>query len=198
MWRCFGKLNFHVKNIVANYNFCRNLLKKHTDLFLHHCKLKARVYPNMVAIYTILILINANLCQHCGIIRFRDERSSRSSPGSVFFGSPIRQYLPRQHLKMGSPSIENMLQIAISSSFSFALLILSSPTVFVCRCSLLDSLSLNASVVIFSLETFIQTNTRAFTDSHEVYAKHELAKTKLLRLFIRRSVTIAIRLDLRL
>ena len=113
------------------------------------------------------------------IIRLWDERSSRSSPGSVFFGSPRRQYLPRQHLNVESPSIGNMLKIATSSSFSLALLILSSPTVFVCRCSLLDSRSLNASVAIFSLKTFIQTNTRAFTDCGEVVRKCELAEIKL-------------------
>ena len=116
------------------------------------------------------------------IIRLWDERSSRSSPGSVFFGSPRRQYLPRQHLNVESPSIGNMLKIAISSSFSLALLILSSPTVFVCRCSLLDSRSLNASVAIFSLKTFMQTNTRAFTDSAAKFTrKCELAETKLPR-----------------
>lgn len=80
----------------------------------------------------------------------KQTRSSRS-PGSAFFGSPIRQSLPRQHLNLGSPSIGNILKIATSSSFSFARLILSSPTVFVCRCSLLDSRSLNASVAIFPL-----------------------------------------------
>lgn len=79
------------------------------------------------------------------------KRSARSSPGSAFFGSPIRQSLPKQHLNLGSPSMGNMLKIATSSSFSFARLILSSPTVFVCRCSLLDSRSLNASVAIFPL-----------------------------------------------
>lgn len=169
--------------------------------FLRYCKLKARAYAkcgrDIYIIYTILILMNANLCQHCDIIRFWDERSSRSSPGSVFFGSPSRQYLPRQHLNVESPSMGNMLKIATSSSFSFALLILSSPTVFVFRCSLLDSRSLNASVAIFFLKTFIQTNTRAFTSCREIYAKRELAETKTFaRLFARRSATIAIGADL--
>lgn len=85
----------------------------------------------------------------------RDSAHFRSSPGSAFFGSPSRQSLPRQHLNLESPSIGNMLKIATSSSFSFARLILSSPTFFVCRffvcrCILLDSRSLNASVAISS------------------------------------------------
>ena len=90
-----------------------------------------------------------------------------ASPGSAFFGSPRRQSLPRQHLNLGSPSIGNMLNIAMSSSFSFALLILSSPTFFVCRCSLLDSRSLNVSAAIFffflltSLSTSSKTTERS-------------------------------------
>lgn len=126
-----------------------------------------------------LILI---LIIHCWM------RLSRLSPGSAFFGSPIKQSLPRQHLNLGSPSIGNMLKIATSSSFSFARLILSSPTVFVCRCSLLDSRSLNASVAIFllaiqslslSLKMFMQTNTRTFTGCCKVYTKRELWETEL-------------------
>lgn len=73
---------------------------------------------------------------------------NETSPGTTFFGSPRTQSLAKQHRNFGSPSIGNMLNIATSSSFSFALRILSSPTVFVVRCNLLESLSLKASVAI--------------------------------------------------
>lgn len=134
------------------------------------------------------------------------KRSARSSPGSAFFGSPIRQSLPKQHLNLGSPSMGNMLKIATSSSFSFARLILSSPTVFVCRCSLLDSRSLNASVAIFPLNWIslslslsrivMQTNACASTGRREVYTK--LSATELLHVsFTRRFATNVIGSDLR-
>jgi len=133
---------------------------------------------------TYLYYINISKCWFMLTLRSNPFWDERSSPGSVFFGSPSKQNLPRQHLNVESPSMGNMLKIATSSSFSFAFLILSSPTVFVCRCNLLDSRSLNASVAIFSLKTFIQTNTRAFTGCYEIYVKRELAKTKLSSAFL--------------
>jgi len=97
-------------------------------IFHHYCKTRAYIKFGR-NIFPILILISVNLCQHCGIICFWDEQSSRSSSESIFLGSSIRlQFLSGQHLNLGSASMEHTQDRDI-----FNLLLRRSLFAFICK-----------------------------------------------------------------